>query len=775
MLDGKLTLDEIRERLRGLIEATHGGDQVYVYVPELTDEAAVYSIDGPNGPERFFRVGYTVDEDGEVALAGEPDEVEREVVWRNVVEARDVLKGRVLEARGKADSGGRIFRVRVLTYGDSINGRRYTESVMRRAAARYEGAKAYDHHRTAGELETSTTSGIVGYYRNVEAGTAGIDADLHLLPSATATAELLDASLALQAAGSPPLVGISHDVQGLWRPVQEGGRRLMEATEIVAVNSADVVAQPSAGGHATRAVAGGSGDVNHPETGEEATTMEITLEKLLELIGGASEGDRAKVLASLGVTDEQIKQLTTNPPVADEVDEDAEDRTLVGAAAESVEHARESVSGRRLIADVLEDRGLDRKLVGAIQPQLPDRFTEADVTAAVTGLQKAVEALELADLKPTIEGTNVEVTQAEHDRKVEALEKLVTGESGGYVSLKQAWRDMTGFDGDPFVQDVNAMILREAQMSGRVVGSRGVESITSSTFGEALADVMHKALLRTYQNPGLSNWSRIVSSFGNLTDFRDNKRVRIGGYGQLPTVGQGAPYQPLTTPDDEQETYSAAKKGGTEDLTLEAIANDDVGALRNIPRKLGVAAAKTIHAFVWNLITSNPTMGDGVALFAAGHSNTDASSALTNATLTVGRRKMRSQTEYGDSAEALGILPKFLVVPNELEQTAFHLTQSAVAVPASGNSSDLPNMHTGLEPLVVDRFTDADDWYLVADPSMHDTVEVGFYQGRREPELFVQDSPTVGSMFDADKVTYKIRHIYGGTVLEWRSFYRGQG
>jgi hypothetical protein len=44
-------------------------------------------------------------------------------------------------------------------------------------------------------------------------------------------------------------------------------------------------------------------------------------------------------------------------------------------------------------------------------------------------------------------------------------------------------------------------------------------------------------------------------------------------------------------------------------------------------------------------------------------------------------------------------------------------------------------------------------------------LEVGFLDGQEEPELFVQDQPNGGSMFSNDKLTYKIRHIYGGTVL----------
>ena len=41
---------------------------------------------------------------------------------------------------------------------------------------------------------------------------------------------------------------------------------------------------------------------------------------------------------------------------------------------------------------------------------------------------------------------------------------------------------------------------------------------------------------------------------------------------------------------------------------------------------------------------------------------------------------------------------------------------------------------------------------------------MGFLDGREDPELFVQDAPTVGSLFSSDEITYKIRHIYGSTV-----------
>ena len=49
-------------------------------------------------------------------------------------------------------------------------------------------------------------------------------------------------------------------------------------------------------------------------------------------------------------------------------------------------------------------------------------------------------------------------------------------------------------------------------------------------------------------------------------------------------------------------------------------------------------------------------------------------------------------------------------------------------------------------------------------------IEICFLDGQQEPELFVQDMPNVGSMFSNDKLTYKIRHIYGGAVKEYRGW-----
>ena len=68
--------------------------------------------------------------------------------------------------------------------------------------------------------------------------------------------------------------------------------------------------------------------------------------------------------------------------------------------------------------------------------------------------------------------------------------------------------------------------------------------------------------------------------------------------------------------------------------------------------------------------------------------------------------------------------------------------------------------------------TDANDWGLFADPADIDILEVAFLNGQEEPEFFLADTPTQGLMFTADKIQYKIRHEYGGVVVDFRGSYK---
>lgn len=678
----------------------------------------------------------------------------READMDDTTESVDRIDGRVLEAKDGGEGGSRVFRVRIISAGDSKNNRRYPARVLQESVGLYEGAKAYDHHRTDAELRSSTINGLVGYYRNVEASGDGLDGDLCLLPSATHTAEALDATLAAQAAGLPPLVGISHDAVTFTRPIAVGRRRLQEAVSIAKVNSADVVADPAAGGKATRVLAGGIEETDPEDSGEsnEEDDVPLTSQTVLAALKDASPED----LAAVGLSK---ASETPDPPVATPTTE---------AVEECVDKA--SFIGGLMIERKVESAGLPPTVAAQLATSMPDRITEADVDGQIAAIKSALGVAERSGLAPT---STAQVVKESQDKVVEGLDKMFNGDYSVFRSFKQAHAAFTGYRPRSWGEDENRTILRESAGNYYDSSMRTTESLTSSSWAEVLGDSVTRKMVADYNQPSLQSWRAIVSDIVPVNDFRTQRRTRVGGYGELPVVNQGAPYQPLTSPTDEEATYALEKKGGTEDLTLEMIANDDIGSIRKIPQRLGLAAARTLHNFVWTFLTSNPTLYDTVAFFHATHANTTAV-ALSQSGLSTLRQKMRDQTGYGDTSNILSLVPKYLIVPNELEELAFQLCSSAVAIPSTpAGPSDTPNLHRNMEPIVVDYFTDANDWFTVADPNLCPTIEMGFYQGRQEPELFTQSDSNVGSAFNSDTITHKIRHIYKGAVIEYRGFQRG--
>jgi hypothetical protein len=791
MIDGKRsyndTADLVRDALRARARAA-SGTYVYVWVADLTDTDVVYADD--LDCDDLWQCSYAVDVPGNVTL-GEPSRVVRTYAPAPAgmppdddapgmpgsmdddmaYEAVQVtLSGRVIEAKGKATDGGRIFRSRIIAYGDSANARRYPEAVMRAAAPLYEGTRAFDGHRSKDALASSSVETLVGYWRNVEATADGLEADLYLLPSAGRVAEALDASLALAGEGLAPLIGVSHDVMATFKPVVEAGRRLQEATAIVQVLSADVVADPAAGGKPVRMVAGGLNpddgtcDETRDDPAQGETTGESDMTVTADDVLGALKTATPEQLAAYGL--QHAATESTPPPTPDP-------EPVTEAAGE----LKTSYLGRLMIRSKIEDAGLPAATVESLAATLPDRITEATLDAQIATLKAALGIAERSGLVPTTQTAQVAAESIE--KKIKALDATFAGDFGsGYTSFRSAYLDITGYRPKSLGEDLNRRMMRES-IGGRGgdmydSADRSTESLTAASWDVILGDSITRRMVADYGRPSLQTWRQIVSSTVPINDFRTQRLDRLGGYGTLPTVNQGAPYQPLTSPTDEEATYSITKKGGTEDLTLEMIADDDLRAIANIPKKLGLAAAQTLYRFVWDMLAGNTTCTfDSVALFHASHSNTTAA-ALSQTNLSALRASMRGQSAYGDSKDILSLIPQYLVVPSALEELAWQLCTSMVAIPATpAGAANTPNIHHGMTPLVIDYFTDTNDWFVVADPSMCPTIEIGFYQGRQEPELFTQADPTVGSMFNADTLTYKIRHIYSGTPIDFRGFQRG--
>jgi hypothetical protein len=170
------------------------------------------------------------------------------------------------------------------------------------------------------------------------------------------------------------------------------------------------------------------------------------------------------------------------------------------------------------------------------------------------------------------------------------------------------------------------------------------------------------------------------------------------------------------------------------------------------------------------------TLSDAKAHFHADHDNLG-TTALSAASWAAARLAMRQQAEL-HSGERLGALttPRFLLVPQELEGTAVTLLGSEglpndVNPEAAGDSHDARLAAARRRVIVVDLWTDANDWAAVADPALYPTVGLGFRFGQT-PEVFSVASPTSGLLFTNDVLPVKVRWFYAAGPMDWRGLYK---
>jgi len=306
--------------------------------------------------------------------------------------------------------------------------------------------------------------------------------------------------------------------------------------------------------------------------------------------------------------------------------------------------------------------------------------------------------------------------------------------------------------------------VRTAHMDKRELAARAFTH-SSSDFPKILENNARKAMLRGYDEA--EEVFPLFTRAGNLTDFKTHSRVGLGVFDTLDVIPESGEFKHGTI-GERAESIKLATYGKLFSITRQAIINDDLNAFTDIPRKMGRAAARTVGDLVFSILTSNPTMSDGVALFHATHNNLAGSgTAITAASVGAGRTAMRLQK---DGKAVLNIRPSYLIVPAAQEDTARVLMTSETD--PSKTNSRVPNPVRSAAEVIVDARLDAAStlsWYLTADPNVFDTIEVGYLDGIAAPFLDQQDGWTI------DGVEYKVRIDAAAAPLEFRTLYKNPG
>ncbi|WP_241250681.1 prohead protease/major capsid protein fusion protein [Paragemmobacter kunshanensis] len=296
------------------------------------------------------------------------------------------------------------------------------------------------------------------------------------------------------------------------------------------------------------------------------------------------------------------------------------------------------------------------------------------------------------------------------------------------------------------------------------VATRALHS--TSDFPEILSAVTNKTLRQAYDA-----YPRTFALFCRqvlATDFKSMHRVQLGEAPQLLEVGESGEFKRGTL-GESKESYKVKTYGRVVAITRQVLINDDLDAFTRIPAMYGNSIAQLESDVVWGIITANPAMADGNALFHTTHKNLAATgAALDVASVGAARAAMALQTGL-DKKTVLNIRPAFLIVPAALELKAEQLVAQNL-VPAD-SAKVVPQSIRTLSPISEPRLdaASATSWYLAASPNQIDTIEYAYLEGQQGAYIETRNG------FDVDGVEIKCRLDFGAKAIDWRGLYKNPG
>lgn len=335
-------------------------------------------------------------------------------------------------------------------------------------------------------------------------------------------------------------------------------------------------------------------------------------------------------------------------------------------------------------------------------------------------------------------------------------------------------------------------------MTGRRPAYQLREVLTTSDFPLLFADVLDRQVLASYRE-----WPTVWTAIAKRVTVNDFRSAKVypptwGADSRLAAVKEQDQYPEAILNEQAAITYAVAKYGRRVAFSWEAIINDDLQQLRDIPERLGRAARRTENrAVIESYVDVN---GPHATLFATGNFNiinTTNGASATNPPLSISGlqdafKVLSNQRDENGEPMLLDMVT--LVVPPALEVVARNIMNATSIEATSLNAGGQPpNPATAGEQrmiiqnwmrnrltLVVDPYipmtaTTANgntSWFLFANPNTgREVIRIAFLRGHEEPEIWMKEpnarrvgggsvDPMDGD-FDTDSIQYRVRHALG--------------
>lgn len=320
-------------------------------------------------------------------------------------------------------------------------------------------------------------------------------------------------------------------------------------------------------------------------------------------------------------------------------------------------------------------------------------------------------------------------------------------------SLADLARELTGKTGSAMAVVTDALTNR-AYMS-------------TSSFPNLLEDIQTKTL-RAEIEAQVGSFEPFVRR-STLPDFKTASRARLGDMQDLIEMPEGAEFT-IGESSDSREPIRLRTFGRKVGLSRQAIINDDLDAFSRFPTQF-VTKLRNLEAnLVYSILVNNANMSDGIALFnRPGHGNRSNANTVINVA-NLGLAIADFRTQVSETGMPLNIFPRFLVVPPALESVARQFV-TALTPAASANV----NPYQGVFDVIVDARLQllaggsVTRWFLIADPSQIDTIELASLAGGESVNLDRMDDPnSLGVWWNA----YADR---GAAPIDWRGMFDNLG
>lgn len=417
-------------------------------------------------------------------------------------------------------------------------------------------------------------------------------------------------------------------------------------------------------------------------------------------------------------------------------------------------------------ADLAKAMEQERKRTSEITALFRDYDVEGTDEAIVMGVSvDEARAVVMDQLRARNKGVSVTMGEAESDKFRAAAQDAVLMAVG--IPVADAAPGANELRGHSLVELARESLQREglqANFGDNMELARQAINSTS-TFPAIMSNLANKSVMTGFNEAETT--FQIWAGKGSNRDFKEAARYALSEAGNLELVPEGGQF-PQDVFGEASARTKVATYGKIFSLTRQAIINDDLGLFSKIATKYGSAAKRLVNKMVYAQLTGNVKMQDNIALFDTKHGNVAGTGeALSVKAIAKAITAMRRQKGITGDA-TLNITPKYLVVPPELEMAAYQIVNSTAAV--DGVNSGVVNPYKGRFVVVADaELTDPDAWYLVADASQHDTIEVTYLNGVENPRLETRQG------FDVDGIEYKVAFDVGVDAIDFRGLYKNAG